>query len=157
MEIRGQIVGADTVIARLQGDIEKTPQRVGRTVHRLGLSLLAKVKEVYLSGAALNTRSGRLRRSANEKFTENGTTFLSSVGTNVSYGRAWELGFDRKIGAGARGGPRNPMTNLAAAKYLAKHPPGMKHEEARPFLQPALADMKDEIRASLAGSVSGRA
>ena len=154
--IVGQIVGSELVQAKLAAIGKDRQKRVGLSVHRLGLNLLARVKDFYLSGESLNVRSGRLRRSTNEKFTEDGTNFSSSVGTNVPYGRYWELGFDRKVGAGDRGGPRS-MSDLAAAKYAAKHPPGTKHYDARPFLTPALADMKDEIRATLASALGGTA
>jgi phage gpG-like protein len=155
--IVGQIVGSERVQSRLMQTSLQQQKRVRMTVNALGVTLQGKVKNNYLSGQSLNVRSGRGRRSINVSNTEDGTSYSSSVGTNVPYMAFWEKGFDRKIGAGARGGPRRNLTELAAVKYWAKHPPGTKHEDARPFLQPALADMKDDIRARLASAIDGTA
>lgn len=151
--IVGRIVGSELVQRKLVQIGVDRQKRVRMTVNALGVTLQGKVKSNYLSGEPLKVQSGRLRRSVNVANTEDGNTFTSSVGTNVPYGAYWEKGFDRKVGAGARGGPKKAMTDLAAMKYAAKHPPGTKHEDARPFLTPALADMKDEIRARLASAI----
>jgi phage gpG-like protein len=165
--ITAQVVGAEQVQIQLAQTSLAMQKRIRMTVNALGATLQRNVKSNYLSsgarvgkigptrGGSLGVQSGRLRRSINVSNTEDGASYSSSVGTNVPYGAYWEKGFDRKIGAGARGGPRRNLTELAAVKYWAKHPPGMKHEEARPFLQPALQDMKDEIRARLASAVGG--
>jgi phage gpG-like protein len=155
--ISGQVIGAEAVQMRLEQTSLAMVKRTRRTVHALGLTMLARVKEIYLSGESLNVKSGLLRRRTNEKFTEDGTSFTSSVGTNIPYGAAWEKGFDRRVGAGARGGPKKPMTDLAAMKYAAKHPPGTKHYDARPFLTPALDDMRAEIRERLVLALGGGA
>jgi phage gpG-like protein len=160
VEIIAQVVGAETLIASLKETAAGYSKRVPATVRALGLQLLANVKENYLTGQSLNVRTGRLRRSINEKFTENGTTFTSSVGTNVSYGRFWELGFHgiEEVKAHTR------MMTMAwgrAVKEPREISVGAHQREldqkARPFLQPALAAMKDEIRARLVGSIEGRA
>jgi hypothetical protein len=156
VEITGTIVGLEKVVANFTEAGAAYSLRVSKAVHAGGLDVLARVKDTYLNGDALNVRSGRLRRSTNEKFYDGGNSFTSTVGTNVSYGRAWELGFDRKIGAGARGGPRTLKTAKAIARYQQKHPVGVKHYDARAFLQPSLADMKDKIHARIAAALSGK-
>jgi hypothetical protein len=129
------------------------------TVNALGISLRNLVVSKYLNGPRPGHlgvgRTGLLSGNISDLPSEDGNSFSSSVGTNVPYGRYWEKGFDRKVGAGARGGPQKPMTSLAEMKYQAKHPPGTKHEDARPFLTPALADMKEEIRRRLARAMGG--
>ena len=162
--IVGQIVGSELVQAKLAQISATQRKRVAATVHRLGLMTL-KAAKGYLSGPRpenLGTVSGRGRRSVNEKFTEDGDTFSSSVGTNVPYLAYWEKGFDRKVGFGARGGPKKALTQFGEQRAIIRsytkfgNSPGMtKHFDARPFLQPALADMKDQLRASLARAVSG--
>jgi hypothetical protein len=74
------------------------------------------------------------------------------VGTNVDYGAAWEYGFDLRVGAGARGGPR---TLLGAARdaYFAKHPPGVRHVAERSFLRSALREFMPEFRAEMQEAV----
>jgi phage gpG-like protein len=158
IDVTGQVLGSEKVTAKLMDSGVGYSQRVPMTVHALGLDLLSKVKDGYLTGGALNVRSGRLRRSTNEKFTEDGTTFTSSVGTNVAYARFWELGFHglEEVKAFARmqtvafGLPmKNP--HLVDVKAHSRN----VNQDARPFLQPALADMKDEIRARLTGAING--
>ena len=80
------------------------------------------------------------------------TAAIAYVGTNVSYGAFWEHGFTRKIGAGARGGPRT-LSGNALATYIARHPPGTRQYAARPFLAPALASMKAKIVADLGAAL----
>jgi hypothetical protein len=164
--IVGQIVGSELVVAKLAQISVARRNRVRATVNALGVALHNLVVSKYLNGPRPGHlgvgKTGLLWGSINDKPSEDGNSFSSSVGTNVPYGAYWEKGFDRKIGAGARGGPSvgprlgpGSMTDLAKVKYFAKHPPGTKHEDARPFLTPALADMKDDIRARLAGAMGG--
>jgi phage gpG-like protein len=162
--IVGQIVGSELVQAKLAQIGAMQRKRISATVHRLGLMTLKAAKE-YLNGPRpenLGDVSGRLRRSVNENFTEDGNTFRSTVGTNLPYGAYWEKGFDRKVGFGARGGPKTALSQYGEQRAIIRsytkygNSPGMtKHFDARPFLTPALADMKDEIRARLASAMGG--
>jgi phage gpG-like protein len=160
IEVQAKIVGAETLIANLREMSASSRQRVASTVHALGLETLARVKADYLSGQALKVRTGRLRRSINEKFTESGATFTSSVGTNVSYGRFWELGFHglEEVKQHMR------MITMAWGKPVANpHEVTVRahqrkvNQAPRPFLQPALEQMKNEIRARLVSAIEGRA
>ncbi len=160
IEVKAQVVGAETLVANLKDTAAGYGRRVPMTVHALGLDLLKLVKENYLSGQALGVRSGRLRRSVNERFTADASTFTSSVGTNVSYARFWELGFTgleevkehMRMMTTAWGKPvANPR------QVLVRSHQRKVNQEPRSFLQPALADMKNEIRARLVGAIEGRA
>lgn len=78
-------------LSRVHGQVQRN---VEATIGRLTLKLLAKVKGEKLSGQVLNTRTGRLRRSINQRVDGAGTTSIAGyVGTNVEYGRRHELGF----------------------------------------------------------------
>jgi len=175
INIKGQVLGSEKVEATLGEAAVGYSQRVPKTVKALGLDLLAKVKEQYLSGSgALNVRSGRLRRSITEASTEDGTTFASSVGSNLAYARFWELGFHgleevkaymRRTGKHRVNlGPYTTKTGKTRNKWVTEYTgavPVRAHsrqvdQDARPFLQPALADMKDEIRARLKGAIEGK-
>jgi phage gpG-like protein len=187
IDLTARVQGADAVVARLSEAAVNFSQRVPKTVHALGLELLKLVKDTYLTGKALNVRSGRLRRSINERFTESSNfEYKSSVGTNVIYGRFWELGFDgvmkaREVKAHVRkqesrstykivkgkkavteeGNAVTMLQRRKASQGLAfvkahKVSSHARKVEPRPFLQPALADMKDEIRARLVAAISGR-
>jgi phage gpG-like protein len=159
IDLTARVTGAEAVVAQLGRAGVNFSQRVPMTVRALGIELQRRVREAYLVGPRpekLGRKTGRLSRSINEKASQpDQWTYKSTVGTNVSYASIWELGFDRKVGAGARGGPRTILNERARAKYFQKHPAGMKHYNARPFLVPALADMKDDIRARLVAAITG--
>lgn len=138
IEITAEVTGSAEFQQRLQESSATAVERVRSRVQQLGLELLRKVKEEQLTGQALRVRTGRLRRSVNEQTTVAGETITSTTGTNVDYGRAWEMGFDRRVGPGARGGVIQPHRHSKAAAAV-------KHYDARPFLQPAIAEMRDRI------------
>lgn len=177
--IVGQIVGSELVQAKLAQISLQRQKRVRMTVNALGGDVLKIAKDNYLSGGSLNTRSGRLRRSVNVKNTDDGSTFTSTVGTNLAYGRFWEKGFHgtEQVGEytrrnsaqlqdayrlrGLKSGMLGPRQRYLSSKHKGEgtiivHAFTRKvDQEARPFLQPALADMKAEIRARLAGAMGG--
>lgn len=148
--MQGQVVGAENVVLNLRKASDAMRARIGQTVERLGLETLRVVKDLYLSGGALGVRTGRLRRSINEQFTQDGDTFVSTVGTNVEYGRFWELGFNG---------------TESVREHLRRTPKGAEaivhaHQRrvsvaARPFLQPALDDMGPRIHSALEKAAGG--
>lgn len=152
--ITGYILGDRELVRRLDAMPGEAKARVDRTVVALGHELEARVKSAYLRGPRpqrLGVKTGRLLSSITQGGADSRTRFESTpdqafyyVGTNVSYGAGWEYGFNRKVGAGARGGPRN-LSGTAMARYFAKHPPGVKEVPARAFLRPALQDLRAHI------------
>lgn len=142
--IGGYLVGDTEVIKRLSAMPEKLRFRLGTAITRLSIDLQSKVKGDKLSGQVLHRRTGTLSRSISRVVLTETNSVVGVVSTNVKYGIAWERGFDRKVGAGARGGPK---TLLGAARdaYFAKHPSGTKHYAARSFLRSSLAEMRPEI------------
>jgi len=159
IDLTAQVTGAEAVVAKLSEAGVSFSQRVPKTVEALGIELQRRVREFYLRGPRpdhLGRVTGRLSRSINEKLTQpEQWTWKSTVGTNLAYGAYWERGFDQKIGAGARGGPRTLLTERARAKYFEARPAGVRWQQ-RPFLVPALADLKDDIRTRLVAAVTGR-
>ncbi len=160
--ITGSIVGDKEVIARLKAMPDKVFDAVALTVYQLGVQLQRQVVTGYLSGPRpthLGRVTGRLAASitgggdTRSRFERNGLVATSYVGTNVSYGAAWENGFSKKVGAGARGGPRFLTSAAEIQTYFAKHPPGVKQVPARPFLTPALQQMKPMIIAEIQKTV----
>ena len=148
--ISGYIIGDKALVARLVNAPEAVKRELDQTVQKLGFALEARVVQTKLSGQVLKRRTGRLAASittgaaeTKSRFESTSLTAFAYVGTNVSYGRAWELGFTRRVGAGARGGPN--LTGKSLATYFAKHPPGTKSYAARPFLKPALQEMRPVI------------
>lgn len=152
--ISGYILGDRALLAKLDAFPAEAKLRVDLTVQALGLELERRVKTNYLRGPRpqkLGVVTGRLLSSITRGGADSRTRFETTpnkavyyVGTNVEYGAPWEYGHERKVGAGARGGPRK-LTGAALARYFAKHPPGTKEVGARPFLHPALNDLKPMI------------
>lgn len=174
-QIKVQVLGLERVTRVLTGDIPRDARDgVSRVVKTLGLQLQRKVVQEKLAGQVLNRRSGRLARSINTKFTTDGDTFTSSTGTNLSYGRFWELGFSgiqqvqahtrhvksrdilygrtskkqRKAALLANYGSAMGVAFVDAHVRLVNQPP-------RSFLRSSLADMRPQIVTELQKAVSG--
>ncbi len=165
--ISGYILGDRALLARLDRFPAEAKARVDTVVMALGMELEAKVKKSYLRGPRpqnLGVVTGRLLSSITRGGGESRTRFESSpdksvyyVGTNVPYGAMWEYGFERKVGAGARGGPRTIKSGPALARYFAKHPPGVKEFAPRQFLAPALRDLTPLINEKLGAALKSAA
>jgi phage gpG-like protein len=140
--ITGTVVGAENVQANLRGVSDRMHAELVTGIGRAALAVQRFTKETQLSGAVLNVRTGNLRRSINVSQQESRDSITATVGTNVKYGAAWELGFSRRIGAGARGG-----------KPDARRPLGTKDYPARSFLRTALEAMRPTIRAEFEAAV----
>ncbi len=127
--IRGYIFGDGETVAKM-GRLNKAGKDAVRmSVQRLTLRLLAKVKADKLSGQVLNVRTGRLRRSINQRVEVNGQGAYGKVGTPVKYGRIHEFG-----GTVSRPSSRGP---------------GRATYPERSFLRSALREMEPSIRAAL--------
>lgn len=165
--ISGYLVGDKQVVAGMKRLSPAISQALAETVDKLGVSLARRVVVGYLSGPRpghLGRVTGRLASSiarggsdTRSRFEQTGDVSTSYVGTNVPYGAAWERGFTKKVGAGARGGPRTLFRPSDIARYFAKHPPGQKAVPARVFLAPALQAMKPQIIAEIQKAVTAAA
>jgi phage gpG-like protein len=157
--ISGYIVGDKALVARIAGAGAVVKAEIDVTVQKLGYALQARVQTQKLTGQVLRVRTDRLRGSiaqnapeTRSRFVATDTAAIAYVGTNVSYGAAWEHGFSRKVGAGARGGPRT-ISGKALDSYIRRHPPGVRHVAARPFLAPALFEMRAQIVTELGAAL----
>lgn len=158
--ISGYLIGDRALVAKLTAMPTAVHDEVFKTVQKLQMRLVADVVSHKLSGQVLHRRTGKLAASipingaeTRTRMEDDGLKIIAYVGTNVSYGIGWEYGFDRKVGAGARGGPRT-LTGKSRETYFAKHPPGIKHMAARPFLAPALQEMKPLITRELTDAMT---
>lgn len=153
--LRAGVIGSASVSSRLGSRIPAAVRaNVGRTIRMLGLSLERRVKLQKLAGQVLNRRTGRLVRSVNTRFRETQDRFESSTGTALSYGRAWELGFVR------------PAVEIRARFKQALYWSGASHPvrvvrqparkvAARPWLRPALNEMRPEVKRELTLALRG--
>ena len=151
IDVKAQIVGIDSVSLRLADGDTKARAVVRRAVQGLGLELLRKVSQDFLTGQSLKVQSGRLRRSINEQTTASGDVITSSVGTNVVYGRTWELGFSGSEQVKAhvrRMGRKGVVAQVRAfSRNVNKRP--------RPFLRPALEQMRGRARSRIEEALRG--
>lgn len=146
--IRGYVFGDKETVAKL-GRLNKAGKAaIVRGVQRLTLQLLAKVKAEKLTGQVLKVRTGRLRRSINQKVTVTGNGVYGVVGTNVKYGRAHELGETVTVKAHLRmqrvawgKKMKNPRVVQVKA-HIVKYP-------ERSFLRTALHEMEPAVRAAM--------
>lgn len=114
-------------------------------VQQFMLLVEGRVKGHYLSGGALNRVTGRLRNSVTSEAKIDGNKVVGKIGTNVVYGRLWELGYKgpMQVMAHARtirqafGKPIDPVTIRVSA-----HTRNVDIK-ARPFMRPALDDEMD--------------
>ena len=153
--ITATLIGADRLIAKIDAMPASIKASLDATVQRIGFDLQRKVQESYLRGPRpghLGVVTGRLLNSITQGSADSRSRFESTsvsafafVGSNVEYAAGWEHGFTRKVGAGARGGMFWGMGPTALATYFAKHPAGVKDVAARPFLAPALEEMRGVI------------
>ena len=86
----------------------------------------------------------------NVVFQDDLNTITSSVGTNVEYGRFWELGF-----SGTEQVKQSIRTSKLGKEFTVKAHERILDVKARPFLQPALDDMKPAIVRDLATAARG--
>lgn len=91
--IDGVVTGSDQVNRAFGRVTPAVRAELVKGTGRIVLRLLTKVKLEKLSGQVLKVRTGRLRRSINQRVDASGDLITGSVGTNVDYGRKWELGF----------------------------------------------------------------
>lgn len=153
--ITGYLIGGEQLVAKFDAMPSAIKSSLDETVQKLGYALQGRVQADYLRGPRpthLGVRTGRLLASITQgspdtrsRFQSTATSAYAFVGTNVEYAAGWEFGFRKKVGAGARGGKFLGMGEKALASYFAKHPPSIKDIAARPFLAPALADMRGII------------
>lgn len=146
--IRGYIFGQKETIAKLGKLNEKGKAALRVSVQRLTLQLLAKVKAQKLTGQVLNVRTGRLRRSINQRVVADGKGIFGKVGTPVKYGRHHELGETVTVKAHLRTIKqawgkklKNPIVVHVKA-HTVKYP-------ERSFLRSALKEMEPGIRAEM--------
>jgi phage gpG-like protein len=88
--------GDRLVIEGLNRASDQAREAVRIGIGRTTLQLLTAVKEDKLSGQVLQVRTGRLRRSINQRVDVSGGSVVGTVGTNVSYGKTHELGLTIK-------------------------------------------------------------
>ena len=150
--IKGWLLGGDKIIRQLTESPHYMQNALNQSVSRMALRLLARVKADKLSGQVLKVRTGRLRRSINQRVVREGQGVYGYVGTNVDYGRTHEFGFKGAVSVRAHlrevkqafGKPLQDAKSVFVQSYSRKVtlPP-------RSFLRSALREIEPEIRADM--------
>lgn len=155
--IKGWLVGDKELVARFDRFGPEVQKSLESGVGRLALKLLAHVKEDKLSDQVLRVRTGRLRRSINQKVQVDGARVYATVGTNVAYAARLEFGFTgtesvrahlRMMKKAFGKTVKNPHQIMVGAHSRKVNYP------AHSFLRSALEDMRDEITAGLQSAIS---
>lgn len=149
--IRGWLVGDAELVAKLERTAPAMGQALEKSVQRLALQLLRHVKEDKLSGQVLRVRSGRLRRSANQRVEVAGAKVTGIVGTNVEYGRMHEYGFQgtETVRAHLRRIKQAWGRPIAEREVSVRSFSRKVNYPAKSFLRSALADMRPQIEAEM--------
>ena len=153
--ISGWIVGDADLVARMDNVPDAMQAGLEKSVQRMSLKLLVLVK-TKLSDDVLQVRTGRLRRSINQRVDVAQTSVTGIVGTNVEYARRLEYGFKgtetvreslRRI-TQAFGKPlKEPMTIKVRAHSRKVDLP------AKSFLRSALTEMRSEIEQDMTAAL----
>ncbi len=154
--IESSVKGDAQVVASLNQQYREITSHVQKSIGRLTLKLLTKVKVDKLSGQVLNVRTGRLRRSITHRVTAEQELVTGIVGTNVEYARAHELGFNGDVSVKVhlrqikKAWGRDITPKTVEIRSHSRH----VNLPAKSFLGSALADMAPEILATLRESVN---
>jgi hypothetical protein len=88
-----QAVGVDRVQIHVRQMGPKVQRALVLGITRETIDLVGVVKDEKLSGQVLGQRTRRLRNSIHQTVNQNATRVAGTVGTDVIYGRFWEMGF----------------------------------------------------------------
>lgn len=161
--INASVTGMQKVVVRMSRARDLRFALASATL-RLAIEAQRKVKDEKLAGQVLKVHSGRLRRSINVRTIEDAGMVGASTGTNVIYGRYWELGFtgvqsvrgftrekaSNNVNQVVRGpgGKLKRMRVASGVTFVGAHTREV-NQPARPFLSAVLGEMRDQARADL--------
>jgi len=154
--IKGWLFGVEKIVLQLTESPHFMQDALNKSVSRMALRLLARVKTDKLSGQVLKVRTGRLRRSINQRVVREGKGVYGYVGTNVEYGRAHEFGFKGAVSVRAqlrevKQAFGKPLQD-AKSVFVQSH----SHKVTLPrrsFLRSALLEMDREIKVEMCNAI----
>jgi len=153
--IRGELTGDKLVVQSLRQKVPAITQRVERALERLTLMLLERVK-LKLSDDVLRVRTGRLRRSVTYVMRGKGTNeYEGIVGTNVSYGKTHELGFQgtANIKEHLRMVKQAWGKSIEPKQVVVRAHTRQVNLPSRSFLRSALKDMEGSVASTITEAV----
>lgn len=154
--ITGTILGTETVLMNLGLKGESVKIELRQAVGLMTLELLRTVK-MKLSDDVLRVRTGRLRRSINQKIEDDAFGIFGTVGTNVVYARRLEEGFsgDESVRAHLRTITQAFGKSLVGGPLTIQVKPFTRHANtpARSFLRSSLDELSPHIVKALQEAV----
>lgn len=160
--ISASLFGDRELVARIAGMADTVKPDIDRTMMRLGFQLQANVQRDYLTGQVLKVRTGRLRSSITQgakdsrsHFESTPTSATAVVGTNVSYGKVWEI----------TGRPATTIVPIKAkalrfeigGEVLFRKSVRQPAMPPRPYLKPALQAFRPFAAQQLQGTLADAA
>ncbi len=153
--ITGALIGDKALVARLGRIPDAMKAEVDATVAKLGYELEARVKQDYLTGQVLKVRTGRLRSSISDRTVSRqeitGTSSIYYVGTNVSYGVAWERGIKAHDVVPVKA---KALRFEIGGQVLFRKRVHIPAQAPRQFLEPALQALRPLILSELQAALS---
>jgi hypothetical protein len=148
--IRAYVANKEEVLARFDVMGDRLRAALRTSIAKLTIKLQNNVKTDYLSGQALNRKTGDLQRSIAQVLQDKGEVVSGIVSTALVYGIGWELGWpggaERALAAGkAKFDPKGNADTFANGT-----------PKKRPFLVPALRDLEQSgaIKAGIEAAVA---
>jgi phage gpG-like protein len=152
--IRATIVGAEQVISHLNEVHPRVFGLVRQAVEAEAINLVRDVKESKLTGQALKTQTGTLRRSISYQLQASDTAVEGRVGTNLVYAGIHEYGGTTRahvIAARNKKALAFQVGGQTIVRRSVQHP-GSKMPE-RSFLRSSLRDNEARIKAAIEAAV----
>lgn len=155
--IRATLIGQEHLIPFLRELYPKTREALEKSVGRMALKLLRKVKAEKLTGQVLKNRTGTLRRSINYRVVSNPTSVYGMVGSNKEYAAAHEYGINRMVSQRVKAHMRTikqawgrPIKDGPKAISVRPFNRAMHmHLPERSFLRSSLREMEQEIATAM--------
>jgi phage gpG-like protein len=150
--IQGELLGGDELAAVMRVKAPTFQRNFGQAILRLTVELLRNVKDDKLSGQVLNVRTGRLRRSINQRTSGLDTPQPEGVvGTNVVYARPHEYGFKGVVSVKTHMRIQKQAFGKAITPVEVTVPQHSRRVNLpeKSFLRSALADLQPRIKEEL--------
>lgn len=151
--LNATLVGSKELIGRLASMPAAVSEELLKAVTIYSLKLQAHVVRDKLSGQVLGVRSGDLRRSITQRVEQSAEAVYGYVFSSgdVKYAAFWEFGF--KGTEQVREHQRTMLFGKTVQPFTVPAFTRKVDQAARPYLRPALADMREEIRQGMIDAV----
>lgn len=154
MAVKIQVIGGARVAQRIERRRSRVHRYVLMAVKKWTITMVREVKQVKLRGGnPLHSRTGNLSRSIHSTINDSELTVMSSVGTNLLYGKIHEFGKIVTVPAHLR-----MVTQAWGRRLRNPHQVMVRTHKAnypeRSFLRSALRELAPEAREQILAGVN---